>query len=115
MHTFNTRILIFPLMWAALHTLGASSALAADMVAARSKVSALCQVCHGMDGVAILSEAPNLSGQQQGYLVAQLRAYRSGSRKDPQMSIIAKSLTDVDIENLAAWYSAIKVTVEPPK
>lgn len=102
-------------MLAALSTLGASSALAADMVAARNKVQALCQVCHGIDGVAILSEAANLSGQQQGYLVAQLRAYRSGSRKDPQMSIISKSLTDVDIENLAAWYSSIKITVEPPK
>lgn len=115
MHIFNTRLLVLSLMWVALYTLGASSASAADMVAARSKVSALCQVCHGMDGVAILAEAANLSGQQRGYLVAQLRAYRSGSRKAPQMSIIAKSLTDADIENLAAWYSAIKVTVEPPK
>lgn len=115
MYIFNTRLLVFPLLWAGLSTLGVSSAFAADMVAARNKVQALCQVCHGMDGVAILPEAANLSGQQQGYLIAQLRAYRSGSRKDPQMSIVAKSLTDVDIENLAAWYSTIKVTVESPK
>jgi cytochrome c553 len=31
------------------------------------------------------------------------------------MSIVAKSLTDSDIEELAGWYSAIKVTVEVPK
>lgn len=115
MYIFNTRLLVLSLLWAGLSTLGVSSALAADMVAARNKVQALCQVCHGMDGVAILPEAANLSGQQQAYLIAQLRAYRSGSRKDPQMSIVAKSLTDVDIENLAAWYSSIKVTVESPK
>ncbi len=115
MRTFNTRLFVSSLWLAALPTLGASSALAADMVAARNKVQAFCQVCHGMDGVAILSGAANLSGQQQDYLVAQLRAYRAGSRQDPQMNVISKSLTDVDIENLAAWYSSIKITVEPPK
>jgi cytochrome c553 len=45
----------------------------------------------------------------------QLRAFRSGSRQDPQMSIVAKTLTDADIDNLAEWYSGIKVTVEMPK
>ena len=87
----------------------------ADSNAARAKVQTLCQVCHGMDGVAILTEAPNLSGQQKGYLIAQLRLYRAGTRHDPQMNIVAKSLSDADIENLADWYSAIKIKVEPPK
>ena len=90
-------------------------ALAGDAAAARPKVRALCQNCHGEDGVAVLPGAANLSGQQKGYLVQQLRAYRSGGRQDPQMSIVAKTLTDADIENLADWYSAIKVTVETPK
>jgi cytochrome c553 len=31
------------------------------------------------------------------------------------MNVVAKTLTDADIENLAEWYSAIKVTVEMPK
>jgi cytochrome c553 len=88
---------------------------AADLAAGRTKVQTLCQVCHGMDGVAILAEAANLSGQQKGYIEKQLRAFRTGSRQDPQMSIIAKALTDIDIDNLAEWYSAIKVTVEVPK
>lgn len=90
-------------------------ALAGDLAAARAKVQTTCQNCHGEDGVAVLPGAANLSGQQKEYLVQQLRAYRSGSRKDPQMSIIAKALTDADIENLAEWYSAIKVTVEKPR
>ena len=90
-------------------------ALAGDAAAARAKVQTLCQNCHGENGVAVLPGAANLSGQQKEYLTAQLRAYRSGSRQNDQMSIIAKTLTDADIENLADWYSAIKVTVEMPK
>ena len=93
----------------------AAPALAADAAAARAKVQALCQNCHGEDGVAVLAGAANLSGQQKEYLRGQLRAYRSGSRQNDQMSIIAKTLTDADIENLSEWYSAIKVTVEKPQ
>lgn len=58
--------------------------------------------------------AANLSGQQKEYIVAQLEAFRSGKRRHEQMSIIAKMLNDDDIENLAVWYSSIKITVEMP-
>ena len=90
-------------------------ALAGDPAAARTMAQTLCQNCHGEDGVAVIPGAANLSGQQREYLVQQLRAYRSGSRQDAQMNIVAKALTDADIENLAAWYARIKVTVEMPK
>ena len=74
-----------------------------------------CQNCHGEDGVAVLPGAANLSGQQKEYLIEQLRAFRAGRRQNPQMSVIAKSLTDEDIEQLSDWYSSIKITVEKPK
>ena len=90
-------------------------AMAGDAAAGKVKAQAACQICHGEDGLAVLPGAANLSGQQKEYLREQLRAYRSGSRRDPQMSIIAKPLTDADIENLAEWYSSIKMTVEMPK
>ncbi|HUJ87553.1 MAG TPA: cytochrome c [Burkholderiales bacterium] len=83
--------------------------------AAPHLVRTLCQTCHGLDGVAVLQGAANLSGQQKEYLVEQLRAYRSGRRRNEQMTIIAKPLTDDDIEKLSEWYSSIKVTVETPK
>ncbi len=83
--------------------------------AAPHLVQTLCQNCHGLDGVAVLPGAANLSGQQKEYLVEQLRAFRSGKRQNPQMSVIAKPLTDDDIENLALWYSSIKIRVETPK
>ncbi|MGA8006436.1 MAG: cytochrome c [Burkholderiales bacterium] len=78
-------------------------------------VQALCQNCHGVDGVAVLPGAANLSGQQREYLIEQLRAFRSGKRQNPQMTVIAKSLTEQDIEDVSLWYSSIKVTVEKPK
>jgi cytochrome c553 len=83
--------------------------------AAPDKVRAVCRNCHGENGVAVQAGAANLAGQQKEYLTRQLRAFRSGSRQDPQMSTVAKTLTDADIEAMAEWYSAVKVTVEPAK
>ena len=45
----------------------------------------------------------------------QLLRFRSGERKHPQMSLVAAGLSDDDIANLAAWYAAIKVSVELPE
>jgi cytochrome c553 len=115
MHTSKRVLLALSLLLGAAPSSLIAPALAGDAAAAPAKVRTLCQNCHGENGVAVLPGAANLSGQQKEYLVAQLRAFRSGSRQNPQMSIVAKTLTDGDIENLAEWYSAIKVTVEMPK
>ena len=113
MHTSKRVLLALSLLVGAAS--GALVAPAGAAAVAPAKVRTLCQNCHGENGVAVLPGAANLSGQQKEYLVAQLRAYRSGSRQNEQMSIIAKTLTDGDIESLADWYSGIKVTVETPK
>ena len=86
-----------------------------DMKAGRAKAQATCQTCHGLDGKATVPMAANLAGQQKEYLIAQLEAYRSGKRKHEQMAIIAKMLSDEDIDNVAEWYSSIKVTIELPR
>ena len=71
-----------------------------------------CSVCHGLNGMSTLNEAPNLAGQPLIYLIEQMRAYRSGKRQNEIMSIIAKPLSNADIEDLAAWYNSIKVEVK---
>lgn len=109
------RWLVMSLALAAAAGASMVPARAGDAAAGRTKVHALCQTCHGEDGKATLVGAANLSGQQKEYLVAQLRAFRSGARRHEQMGIIAKSLTDADIENVAEWYSSVKVTVEMPR
>jgi len=80
-----------------------------------AKVKTLCQNCHGVDGMAVIPGAANLSGQQKEYLQAQLHAFRSGQRQNPQMSVVAKTLSDADIDELADWYSGIQVSVAMPK
>jgi cytochrome c553 len=90
-------------------------ALAGDPAAGKVKAETVCQTCHGVDGKATIPTAPNISGQQKMYLIAQLRDYRSGKRRHEQMKIIAAMLSDDDIENVAEWYSRIKITVEVPK
>ena len=96
-----------------------SAAVVADVdveaAAGRAKAEIMCQTCHGLDGIATVPMAANLSGQQEAYLIVQLEAYRDGKRRHEQMSIIAGSLSDDDIKNLAAWYSQIKVIVEIPQ
>ena len=97
-----------------LGTLSLGSAYAADIEEVKNKVRMQCANCHGYDGVASLPGAANLSGQQEIYLKLQLKAYRSGERQNAMMTVVAKSLTDEDIDQLAAWYANIQVTVEPP-
>ena len=89
-------------------------ALAGDLAAGKDKAEAACQVCHGLDGQATSPMAANLSGQRKEYIVAQLEAYRKGTRRHEQMNIIAQMLNDEDIENVAEWYSSIKITIEMP-
>ena len=86
-----------------------------DLMAGKARAQSVCQTCHGLDGKAVIPMAANLSGQQKGYIIAQLEAYRSGRRKHEQMTIIARMLSDEDIENVAEWYSSIKVTIELPR
>lgn len=91
----------------------APAAQAADAAAGQAKAQ-MCTVCHGPIGMAVAPETPNLAGQPPGYLTNQLRHYRDGSRKHEVMSIMAKTLTDTDIANLAAWFSSIQVEAKAP-
>lgn len=86
---------------------------ASDVNQGRVKASQ-CSVCHGVNGIANMAEAPNLAGQSEIYLSEQLKNYRSGKRSHEVMSLMAKPLSDPDIENLSAWFSSIKIEVKTP-
>lgn len=83
-----------------------SSAIAADAAAGKAK-SATCAACHGLAGISPNDMWPNLAGQKQGYLVAQMKAFRDGQRVNPIMSPMAAGLSDDDIANIAAYYSSL--------
>jgi len=72
----------------------AGTADAGDAAAGQVKASA-CAGCHGMN-----------AGQKEAYLVKALNAYRSGDRADPTMKAMAGTLSDTDVENLAAFFSS---------
>jgi cytochrome c553 len=83
------------------------SAPAAPAVSARTlELSITCQSCHGRDGISVSNNIPNLAGQKAGYLGNQLRAFKSGERKNDLMAAIAGQLSTDDITGLAAYWSA---------
>jgi cytochrome c553 len=90
----------------ALLMASAASHAAGDAKAGRAKASA-CAACHGIDGMSKLPEAPNLAGQTEEYLVKALNDFRSGARQNEMMSMMAKTLSDADVANLAAYYHSL--------
>ena len=83
---------------------------AGDVKAGRTK-ALMCQACHGLDGLSKTPDAPNITGQTEPYIVTQLQAFKAGARKNDAMSVVAPSLSDKDIEDLAAYFSAIEIKV----
>lgn len=69
----------------------------------------VCSNCHGMDGNSVSPNFPKLAGQPVAYLVAQLKEFRNHNRQDPAgfeyMWGISRSLTDEQIQGLAAYFS----------
>lgn len=92
----------------------ATTSTAGDANAGKTIAENTCQTCHGLDGNATMAMTPHLSGQNIDYLIIQLKKFRDGKRQHEQMSIIAGMLSDDDIENVAEWFSSIKITLEMP-
>jgi cytochrome c553 len=65
----------------------------------------LCTACHGENGVPLQKTTPVLWGQQLGYLYVQLRDYKSGARKNDQMSAVTATLERDDMMALAQYFS----------
>ncbi len=82
---------------------------AADIDAGRAK-SLLCVSCHGAEGVSDHKPWPNIAGQNEGYLIKQIKDFRASRRTDPWMSPMAIELTDQEIEDLAAYLGSLGST-----
>ncbi len=95
----------------------ASLTLAAPLVQAESlvdgsaedgKAKALtCTACHGPEGNSSSALWPNIAGQNAPYLLAQLKAFKDGSRKDPLMSGQAMLLSEQDMADLAVYFESL--------
>ena len=87
-------------------TLLSGLAQAADIEAGKAK-SAVCAACHGGEGISPTPIWPNLAGQKEQYLAAQMTAFRDGVRQNAQMAPMMANLSDEDIANLAAYYASL--------
>ena len=67
----------------------------------------LCAGCHGPYGISTNPIWPNLAGQKAEYTAIQLRAYRDGTRSDPNMSGLTAPLSDAQIQALAEYYAKL--------
>jgi len=75
-----------------------------------------CLGCHGIEGYRNAYPSyrvPKLGGQKAAYLVVALKGYREGTRQHPTMNAQAESLTDQEIEDVAAYLATLNTgTVE---
>jgi len=65
----------------------------------------VCAACHGMNGLSNDPTVPNLAGQQQAYLVSQLKAFKNKKRNNALMNAIAANLNDDEINALATFFN----------
>lgn len=85
-----------------------SAHAAGDAKAGQNKVYQ-CQGCHGIPGWKTafpeVYQVPKLGGQNAPYIVAALKEYKAGDRDFATMRAIAGTLSDQDMEDIAAYYS----------
>jgi cytochrome c553 len=88
-----------------LAAIGAAQA-AGDVDAGKAK-AVMCVACHGEKGEGVAPN-PKLAGVAEADLLKALKDFKSGARSNPIMNGMAATLSDQDMENLAAYFSSIK-------
>ena len=83
----------------------AEAAAGADIEAGRQKAQ-VCFACHGPEGNSANPVMPTLAGQPAQFISIELFQFREGNRKDPQMTPMAANLSNADMNDLAAYFSA---------
>ena len=93
--------------------------LSNDLALGKEVAQTICSACHGLDGQAASggnsSLVPNIFAQNKDYLIVKLKEYKSEKINHPQMTLIAKMLTDDQIVNVSEWYSKISVEIKLPE
>ena len=85
-----------------------NNACAAPDAASGELKAAVCFACHGSDGNSSNASYPSLAAQAPLYIYYQLLQFREGRRANEQMSPFAVKLTDADMKDIAAFFSAQK-------
>ena len=94
-------------LFVSLASLSGAACAAGDPAAGEKKAGA-CMGCHGISGYQNAYptyHVPKLGGQHAEYLLAALKAYKSGQRNHSTMKAQAASLSDADMADLAAYFA----------
>lgn len=110
MPRFASRVLLSAFLASASAVAAAQGAAPAAKGPDFQNFHAQCIGCHGLPGYKTayphVYHVPKIAGQQPGYIIAALKAYKSGERSHPSMRGIAASLTEEQMKELAEYYGA---------
>lgn len=85
----------------------AGSAASAGEKPSLGDVIVQCAACHGADGIAKSADVPHLAGQQELYLLNQIKAFRSGRRPHKEMRFMSRLLTEAEMAAIARHYASM--------
>ena len=88
-----------------------SSVIFADDLELGKQKSKMCVACHGVNGLSKNDDIPSIAGQGQRYLIKAMNEFKSKVRENIQMSMVAETLSDEDINALAAYFSSFKLQI----
>jgi cytochrome c553 len=101
-----------------LLSLGAVLAFASTQLLATGSIengktkAAACFACHGTDGNAVDPQYPRLAGQYNLYIQQVLHEYKDGRRNNPIMKGFVATLSEQDIEDVAAYFSSLPTKLD---
>lgn len=87
-----------------------TAAQSQDAVALHTRgLAATCANCHGTEGRTTEgSSIPSLAGMPRDYMIAQIKAFKDGSRPATVMHQLSKGLTDQQVQTVASYFAALK-------
>lgn len=103
------------LTFGALLALASTPILASGNAATGKTKATACFACHGSDGNAVDPQYPRLAGQYNEYIQQVLHEYKNGERSNPIMKGMAATLSDQDIEDVAAYFSSLPTKLDTLK
>lgn len=86
----------------------------ADTLNPETTPAVVCMGCHGDDGnsptlPSLAEQVPKIAGQMPEYITKQLHDYKSGRRRNGQMSPQMQNVADMDIARIAAFFAAQRI------
>jgi cytochrome subunit of sulfide dehydrogenase len=86
-----------------------AAAQSASVALHAKTTAASCANCHGTNGKAVEGSAvPSLAGMSRENMITQMKAFKEGTRPATVMHQLAKGFTDVQIDQIATYFAAVR-------